>query len=124
MITPISQMWLAGSHSLHTLGWARVQGQEPAQAPSGPSSRAPESQPPHPPRELPGSPTHTPAGRSSRPRSPARAGPLVRQPSHLTALSHLHRGSGSSVQTWESPCVCVCESLWGVCVCVRARVFV
>lgn len=103
-ITPISQMWPAGSHGSPTLGWAGLQGWEPAQALRCPSSRALS------PSCLAGglpAPHTRPRRRELQALLPARAGPLLPQPGHLTALGHLHRCTGSGVDTWECVHVCV-----------------
>lgn len=98
VITPISQMWPAGPHGSPTLGWAGAQRREPAQALRCPSIRA--SSPSRLAGELP-APHTRPSGWELQALLPARAGPLLPQPGHLIALGHLHRRTGSGVDTWE-----------------------
>lgn len=70
-----------------------------------PQQQGPESQPPC--WGAPRSPHTRPSGQELQaPAPPAQAGPLLPKPGHLTALGHLHGGSGSGVETWESTCVC------------------
>ena len=105
-------------------GLGRSAGPGAYTGPEPPQQQGPESQPPRPAGELPGSPTHVPAGRSSRPRLPSsgQATPPPARPPH-SQPSATSTGAWGLVWRRGRAHVCVCGGGGGgagpVCLCVR-----